>query len=225
MDSKIPDEVHFDIPPISSDFVLKELSSLDSNKAIVADGLSLILLKRTAKPIVTAVTMIINLSICCSKFSPLGNWSRYAQYSKRKRKEKSCNKFHTALKLTKICPICKSGKRENRSNYRPISILNILSKVLEKHVHIHLYEFLTTYNLLHLAQSGFRNLHSCETVLAKLASIFASNMKKDKITGIILFFLSTLSFWHGWSHTFAKQIVPLQAQKSCRKQVWILLDQ
>ncbi len=37
IDSKIPDEVNFDIPPISYDFLLKDLSSLDSKKAIGAD--------------------------------------------------------------------------------------------------------------------------------------------------------------------------------------------
>ncbi len=88
--------------------------------------------------------------------------------------------------MAKICQIFKSGKRDNRSNYRPISILSVLSKILEKHVHIHLYQLLTTYNLLHLAQSGFRKLHSCETALAKLASKFASNINKGEITGIIL---------------------------------------
>ncbi len=90
-------------------------------------------------------------------------------------------KLSTTLKHAKICLIFKSGKRDSRSNYHPISILSVLSKILEKHVHIHLYQFLTTYNLLHLAQLGFRKLHSCETALAKLASKFASNM-----TGIIL---------------------------------------
>ncbi len=132
IDSKLPDEVNFDIPPISYDFVLNELSSLDSKKAIGADGLSSRLLKLTAKPIATPVTMIMNLSI-------------------------SCSKFPTAWKLAKICPIFKRGKRDNRSNYRPISILSVLSKILEKHVHIHLYQFLTIYNLLHLAQSGSEN--------------------------------------------------------------------
>ncbi len=66
IDSKIPDEVNFDIHPISYDFVLKELSSLDSKKAIGADGLSSRLLKLTAKLIATAITMIMNLSISYS---------------------------------------------------------------------------------------------------------------------------------------------------------------
>ncbi len=85
IDSKISDEVNFDIPPISYDFVLKVLSSLHSKKAFEADGLSTRLLKLTAKLIATAVTMIINLSI-------------------------SCTKFPTAWKLGTICPIFKSGK-------------------------------------------------------------------------------------------------------------------
>ncbi len=92
IDSKIPDEVNFDIPPISYDFVLKELSSIDHKKSIGADGLSSRLLKLTAKPIATALTMIMNLSI-------------------------SCSKFPTTWKLAKICPIFKSGERDNGSNY------------------------------------------------------------------------------------------------------------
>ncbi len=66
------------------------------------------------------------------------------------------------------------------------AFLNVLLKILEKHVHIHLYLFLKPYTLLHLAQSGFRKLHSCETALAKLASKYASNMNKGEITGILL---------------------------------------
>ncbi len=69
---------------------MKELSSLDSKNAIGADRLSSRLLKLIAKPIATAVTMIMNLNISCSKFS-------------------------TAWKLAKICPIFKSEKRNNMS--------------------------------------------------------------------------------------------------------------
>ncbi len=94
----------------------------------------------------------------------------------------SCIKFPTAWKMAKICPIFKCGERDNGSNYQPISILSVLSKILEKHVHILLYQVLTTYNLLQLAQSGIRKMHSCETTLAK----YESNMNKCEITGIIL---------------------------------------
>ncbi len=83
-----------------------------------------------------------------------------------------------------MCPIFKSGNREETANYRPISILCVLSKILERHVHNHLYNFLAVHKLLHLAQSGFRKFHSCETALAKIVSKCASNINKGDLTGI-----------------------------------------
>ncbi len=43
----------------------------------------------------------------------------------------------------------------------------VLSKLLERHIHISFYNFLKSNNLLHLAQSGFIHLFSCETALYK----------------------------------------------------------
>ena len=54
------------------------------------------------------------------------------------------------------------------------------------HFHVHLYSFLVRYNLLHLAQSGFRMFHSCETALAKMASRWAANMDRGDLTGLVL---------------------------------------
>ena len=85
-----------------------------------------------------------------------------------------------------MCPIFKSGRREERGNYRPISILCILSKILERHVHIALYDFIMKFKLLHLAQSGFRTLHSCETALAYMTTKWAENMNKGDLSGIVL---------------------------------------
>ena len=59
----------------------------------------------------------------------------------------------------------KNGTKEDVNNYRPISILPVLSKLIEKHVHDSLMEFLNTYELLHKTQSGFRPKHICETAL------------------------------------------------------------
>ena len=56
------------------------------------------------------------------------------------------------------------------NNYRPISILNILSKIIESHVHDSFYNFLSSYSLLSPQQSGFRKNRSCETGLATLLS-------------------------------------------------------
>ena len=64
-----------------------------------------------------------------------------------------------------MTPLFKSGTKEEFNNYRPISILPVLSKILEKHIHDSLMEFLNYFDLLHATQSGLRPGHSCETAL------------------------------------------------------------
>ena len=51
---------------------------------------------------------------------------------------------------------------------KPISVLNCVSKIIEKHVHKHFYEYLNQNELLSSVQSGFRPQHSCQTCLTSL---------------------------------------------------------
>ncbi len=132
-----------------------------SQKAVGTDWVSSKILKVAAPSIALVVRKIINLSI-------------------------SSNCFPMLWKLARVCPIFKSGKYDERTNYRAISILCVLSKILEKHIYNNLYTFLTQYNLIHLAQSGFRKFHSCETALAKLASKWAANMDRGDLMGLVL---------------------------------------
>jgi hypothetical protein len=61
------------------------------------------------------------------------------------------------LKHSEVKPLLKKGDKQNISNYRPISILTSFSKVLEKDVHIQLYEHSSKNNILADEQFGFRN--------------------------------------------------------------------
>ncbi len=74
-------------------------------------------------------------------------------------------KFISEWKHAKVLPILKSGLAMETNNYRPISILPILSKLLQRFVHISFSEYLEEHNLLTIAQSGFRRLHSTVTSL------------------------------------------------------------
>ncbi len=64
------------------------------------------------------------------------------------------------LKIAKIIPIYKSKNKELLGNYRPISLLPIISKILEKLVHKRLCNFLKKHSLLFPSQYGFRSKHS-----------------------------------------------------------------
>jgi hypothetical protein len=64
------------------------------------------------------------------------------------------------LKIAKVIPVFKSGDRRLIENYRPISLLNVFSKVFEKIVHNRLTSFLNFNNLISPRPFGFRKSHS-----------------------------------------------------------------
>ena len=79
--------------------------------------------------------------------------------------------FPKKWKVGKVTPIYKGqGNRDDKNNYRPITALPILSKLLEKHICDHFCDFLEENALLHRFQSGFRKFHSTETAGLKYRS-------------------------------------------------------
>ena len=79
----------------------------------------------------------------------------------------------------------KSTDKTNPTNYRPISLLSVLSKVLKKHVHIYLNDYLEKRQLLHPFQSGFRRKRSCNTALARLTISWLTAKNKSEVSGVI----------------------------------------
>lgn len=74
------------------------------------------------------------------------------------------------LKTAKVVPIYKSGPTEACDNYRPISLLSNLSKVLEKTVYTRLYSYLERFNLIYDFQFGFRKSHSTTHALVSFTT-------------------------------------------------------
>ena len=68
-----------------------------------------------------------------------------------------------------------------------ISVLPILSKIAERHVHNALYSFLSENDLIYTRQSGFRPRHSTETTLAKVIDDILFNLDNDCVNGMVLF--------------------------------------
>ena len=64
--------------------------------------------------------------------------------------------FPDSLKNARVTPIKKKGDKCNLSNYRPISLLPVFSKVFEKVAYIQLYDYLENNSILHKQQYGFR---------------------------------------------------------------------
>ena len=68
--------------------------------------------------------------------------------------------FPDCWKVARVAPIFKNGEQNDRSNYRPISVLPFLSRVFKKLFYNQLYEYLDKNKHLFSHQSGFRSLHS-----------------------------------------------------------------
>lgn len=83
--------------------------------------------------------------------------------------------FFSKLKKSLVIPIFKQGSKNDLNNYRPISLLSIFSKVIEKIMHIRLSKFLDKYQLISDNQYGFRKGKSTELALMKFTKIIYSN--------------------------------------------------
>ena len=68
--------------------------------------------------------------------------------------------FPKELKMAKVIRAYKSGSTMNLNNYRPISVLNTVSKVFERLMYDRLTKFMDKYNILYQNQFGFRQGHS-----------------------------------------------------------------
>ena len=84
-----------------------------------------------------------------------------------------------------MVPLPKSTEKTNPTNYRPISLLSVLSKLLEKHVHIYLNNYLEKRQILHPFQSGFIRKYSCKTALARLTNSWLTAMHKSEVCGVV----------------------------------------
>ena len=74
------------------------------------------------------------------------------------------------MKIADVIPLCKSKSKEETNNYRPISLLITMSKVMEKVVYSWTVNFLEKTNQIFKSQYGFRSKHSCELAVSELLS-------------------------------------------------------
>jgi hypothetical protein len=95
--------------------------------------------------------------------------------------------FPNKLKMSRTVPIFKSGDPKSCDNYRPISLLSSISKVLEKAIAIRLVDHLKSNNLLNDNQFGFQEGVSTVHHLLKLTNYVANEINKKNFTvGIFL---------------------------------------
>ena len=116
------------------------IKNLPLNKATGPDNLPAKLLKPVASTVAPAITHILNQSFRIGS-SP-SEW-----------------------KCARVTPIFKGGDKTCMENYRPISVIPILAKIMEKVAYDQAIKYLSENKILSDCQSGFRSLHSTETAL------------------------------------------------------------
>ena len=98
--------------------------------------------------------------------------------------------FPSKLKIAKIIPLYKKNEDNDMNNYRPISLLPIISKIFEKIVQKQLYKYLNDNNLLFDSQHGFRTNYSTETAVIELTDYLNTQIDKHHIPLCIFLDLS-----------------------------------
>lgn len=150
----------FVLQNVSTSFVCQELLKLKQTKGTGLDGIPARMLKDAANIIAKPLAYIINLTI-------------------------STGEIPMEWKEAKVTPVFKSGKRSEENNYRPISVLPLISKIMERSIQVQLVAFLTENNVLSTYQSGFRKKHSTETAVIYLVDHILEHMDKQEITGAV----------------------------------------
>ena len=150
----------FTLQDINNDFVYSQLSHLKRNKGTGLDNISARFIKISAEVIATSVSKLLNLSLRTRTFPKI--W-----------------------KCAKVTALFKCGNRNDVSNYRPISVLPTLSKLLEKAVHVQLSQHLVGNNLFTNKQHGFRPRRSTSSALINFSDGILTNVDKGNLCGAV----------------------------------------
>ena len=94
--------------------------------------------------------------------------------------------FPTSLKIAKVIPLFKSGTKHEAQNYRPISLLSSLSKVLEKLIKERLVKFLHKHNIIFEHQYGFRENHSTTHALIDILTTCYDKIENKQYTVLMM---------------------------------------
>ena len=141
------------------------LKNVDPTKSTGSDGIPGLVLRQSATVIAPTLQIIFNTSLC----------SGYVPKS---------------FKLSYVSPLYKSGDKATASNYRPVSLLPIVSRLLETIVKSTLVGYLSAHNLLPASQFAYRKNHSTEDALVYAVDRWLSARADHKTTGIVMIDMS-----------------------------------
>jgi hypothetical protein len=147
--------------PVGNNEVEKIINRL-KNASAGFDGIHAKVVKATYRHYLEPLTHILNLSITQGFFPNI-------------------------MKIAKVIPVYKSGDPVLMTNYRPVSVLPLFSKILERLMYDRMISFININNLLYKYQFGFRTNYSTNMALVMLTDQILSALDKgDTVIGVFL---------------------------------------
>ena len=143
--------------PITAVEIKSQVLLLDTKKACGHDNMPVQLIRDSAPYISHPLAYIFNLSL-------------------------ETGKVPDEIKIAKVTPLHKKGPREDPGNYRPISVLPVIGKVLEKLINIRLIQFLEKNDIFYYHQYGFRKKYSTKLSLINLINSTLKSIDQGKVT-------------------------------------------
>ena len=151
--------------PLPNSFVIREctpleveslIASLNKNKATGPNSIPTSILQLLKSDLSIPLSKIYNLSLVSGTYPEI-------------------------LKISKTVPIFKKGSHHLISNYRPISLLSNLNKILEKLMCNRTYDFLDRFNCIYNLQFGFRKKYSVNHALIKITESIRSALDNKNV--------------------------------------------
>ena len=99
-------------------------------------------------------------------------------------------KFPSGWKYSKVIPLNKKECKLDKKNYRPVTILSLFSKILEKIVYQQLYDYFTNNMIFHQNLHGYRQHRSTQTALLQMYDRWARAAGSSQVSGVVLLDLS-----------------------------------
>ena len=159
-------QASFSTQAVTPEQVDKIISQLKNSKASGVDNLDTYILKLTKKTIVPSVCHILNLSLMT-------------------------NKFPTKWKLAKIVPLYKGkGSKLDPKNYRPVAILPILSKVMERAMFLQLVNYMDSNNFFNPNHHAYRSFHSTTTAMLQMYTTWLEALDQGDMAGVCMIDMS-----------------------------------
>ena len=153
------------LTPTNTTEITKLLEGLPNKRSSGHDNISNLLLKALVKQKSPILEVLFNESLLTGQFPD-------------------------KMKIADVVPLYKSKEHDIVDNYRPISLLFTISKVLERIVYRRVYKFLNDTGQIYESQYGFREKHSCNHAIAQLIGEIVKNHELKKITVSVFLDLS-----------------------------------